>query len=147
MTQILKGKDQLQRSLMPILAKAIAGCEKHEETELHRILIRWQEEAVRYLFPSAAPVTAKPDRPPWWTDADEKAMQSVQAKQSSHVATANVNVEPSTVASNDQLPIDPELAEITKFYVEAHNMSEEDAAMQAAKDLNNGLTLDVIMSQ
>jgi hypothetical protein len=57
MTAILKGRDQLERSILPLLAKAITACEKYHDTTLLTILSRWRQEAFQYL---SSPADLKP---------------------------------------------------------------------------------------
>jgi hypothetical protein len=122
MTVILNGNAVLERDILPKLSKAIAGCEKHGETHLKAMLERWKAEAIQFMYGSALPI------------------------QSSQVATANVNT---VIPTNNSIaePIDQGLYTITRYYVDNYEMTEEEAAMQAAKDLSEGRTLHDVLNQ
>ena len=121
MTAIRKGSHQLEL-LLPLISKAIVGAEKYGETTLATILAKWRQEALQFLSAPPLPV------------------------QSSQVATANVDtVKPTNIEMGP--PIDPELDQITKFYMAEYDQDEEDAAQAAAVALSKGLTFSDIVSR
>ena len=192
MPVLLSGYDLVDRSLLPLLSRAIAASARSNEDILTAILTQMKRDLKTYLDThdqTSNPVSVKYETKAELRQAvkeatgyDDGAVSSLteqywarglrastflelhkantapkplteqdlayekvfaDMRKSSQVATANVDtVKPTDIDMGP--PIDRELADITKFYMDEHDMSEEDAAMQAAKDLSDGRTFDDI---
>ena len=136
MPSILRGREQLERVIIPQLSKAIAGCMRHSEPDLKLILERWKLEATQYLYPNSN-VAQRANI--------EASTSHVSTQQPSTINSSQDETDNDPNVSEDDEPIDQELYDMTMAVMAKYpELEGPEIAKRAAHNLEYKIPLDKV---